>query len=256
MNTEDYKGEPEDYEEEHEDEEEILNNDKNKFVCERCGHKATTKGNLILHLKKKNICSTTHSTRTREEVIQSLTRATKPKIHQCNFCESMFSTPQGKHQHMKACSKHPKNKMDACIKDLKMLRNEIDTLRDEFHKEISTLKQQILVITNIFANNNDMNIHIEQEHMKKSEKKQKKQKIPQPLRELCWNTYIGESIGKIKCLCCGIKDITPFNFNCGHVIAEAKGGKVVIENLRPICSGCNSSMGSENMDVFKQKYFG
>lgn len=254
MNTEeseDYEEETEDYEEEYD--EEISNNNKNNFVCERCGHKATTKGNLIQHLKKKTVCPTTNSKRTREEIIASLTRVSdKPKIHGCNYCELMFSTPQGKHQHMKACSQHPKNKTDACIKDLKLLRNEIDALRDEFHKEISMLKQQILIITNHFTNNNDINIQIEQEHMKKSKRKQK---IPQPLRELCWNTYIGESIGKIKCLCCGIKDITPFNFNCGHVIADAKGGKAVIENLRPICSGCNSSMGSENMDVFKQKYF-
>lgn len=115
-------------------------------------------------------------------------------------------------------------------------KNEINALRDEFQQEINVLKQQILVITN----NN----------------KKKKQKMSKSLRELCWNTYIGETVGKAKCLCCGINDITPFNFNCRHVITYANGGKTSIENLRPICSGCNNSIGSENMDVFKQKYFG
>ena len=28
------------------------------------------------------------------------------------------------------------------------------------------------------------------------------------------------------------------------------------ENLHPICSGCDSSLGSKNMDVFKMKFFG
>lgn len=238
------------------DEEEVEttkdNKDITKFVCERCGHEATTKGNLILHLKKKKICSTTNSKKSREDIIQSLTRITKPKIHKCDHCDIMFSSPQGKHQHMKACSQHPKNKINTCLKNDHKIINMVNAMRDEFHKEISTLKQQILVITNINSNNNDVNVQIEQEHMKKS---RKKQKIPQPLRELCWNTYVGRTIGETKCLCCGIKDITPFNFNCGHVIAEAKGGKVVIENLRPICSGCNSSMGSDNMEVFRNKYF-
>lgn len=116
------------------------------------------------------------------------------------------------------------------------LKNEINALRDEFQQEINTLKQQILVITN----NN----------------KKKKQKVSKSLRELCWNTYIGEAVMISKCLCCGINDITPFNFNCRHVITHANGGQASIENLRPICYSCNNSIGSENMDVFKQTYFG
>jgi hypothetical protein len=37
------------------------------------------------------------------------------------------------------------------------------------------------------------------------------------------------------------------NFNIshkGHVLPESKGGTLDVENLRPICSSCNSSMGS------------
>lgn len=116
------------------------------------------------------------------------------------------------------------------------LKNEINALRNEFQREINTLKEQILVI----KNNNQ----------------KKKHKISQSLRELCWNTYVGKAVGITKCPCCGISDITPFNFNCRHIITYANGGKTSIENLRPICSGCNKSIGSENMDVFKQKYFG
>ena len=36
-----------------------------------------------------------------------------------------------------------------------------------------------------------------------------------------------------------------FNFHVGHNIPESKGGDMVLENLRPICQGCNLSMGSQ-----------
>ena len=39
--------------------------------------------------------------------------------------------------------------------------------------------------------------------------------------------------------------ITPFNFEVGHNIPESKGGATDINNLRPICSKCNRSMGDD-----------
>ena len=55
---------------------------------------------------------------------------------------------------------------------------------------------------------------------KKTIKGKRKEKIPQAV----WNKYCGEGIGEIICFGgCGGK-ITPFTFECGHVIAEAEGG--------------------------------
>lgn len=221
-----------------------------EFICERCGHEATTKGNLMLHLRKKSVCAAINSDRTREEIIKNLTRVGKTKTHKCNYCESMFSTPQGKHQHMQVCAYHPKKKLDTLMLINKKLCEEIVNIRLEFQQEILKLKQQISQMSGTTVQK-----VVEDRTTIDSNKKKKKQKIPQPLRVLCWNTYVNENIGKTKCLCCGITDITPFNFNCGHVIAESKGGKTVIENLRPICSGCNNSMGSENLEDFKKRFF-
>ena len=67
------------------------------------------------------------------------------------------------------------------------------------------------------------------------------------LQRLVWDRYIGEDIATHKCLCCKKVTIKNTEFICGHVEAESKGGKKTIENLRPICSGCNGSMGSKNM---------
>jgi hypothetical protein len=38
--------------------------------------------------------------------------------------------------------------------------------------------------------------------------------------------------------------ITPFSFEAGHDIPESKGGSTTLDNLRPICSSCNKSMGN------------
>ena len=79
--------------------------------------------------------------------------------------------------------------------------------------------------------------------------------VPRPpsnkqLHRLVWNHYIGEAIAAHKCFCCKKVTIKNTKFINGHVVAESKGGKKTIENLRPICSGCNGSMGSKNMEDY------
>jgi hypothetical protein len=87
------------------------------------------------------------------------------------------------------------------------------------------------------------------------DKRNKKERIPVIIRRLVWNTYIGEERGKGKCYCCEEMDISQLNFICGHVISENKGGKITIDNLRPICLSCNLSMGTRDMYEFKRNYF-
>ena len=81
-----------------------------------------------------------------------------------------------------------------------------------------------------------------------------KKKISDTLKRLVWNTNIGEEIGKTKCLCCKSTDITQMSFHCGHVIAEANGGELIVSNLKPICQNCNSSMGTKNMNDFMDTF--
>ena len=65
--------------------------------------------------------------------------------------------------------------------------------------------------------------------------------------------YIGREKGVGNCFCCN-SEIDSKHFECGHVIPISKGGPDTIENLRPICSLCNRSMGSKNMGEFMKKY--
>jgi len=81
--------------------------------------------------------------------------------------------------------------------------------------------------------------------------KPKKKSIPKVVKDLSWNKWIGEDVARAKCMCCGVNEIKMSSFHCGHIIAEANGGKLSIDNLKPICSACNLSMGTENMDDFK-----
>ena len=82
------------------------------------------------------------------------------------------------------------------------------------------------------------------------EKAEKKKSIPAAIKKLVWNKNIGEDVGKSKCYCCKSTDITQTSFHCGHVIAESKGGKTIVSNLKPICQNCNSSMGTKDMNDF------
>lgn len=77
--------------------------------------------------------------------------------------------------------------------------------------------------------------------------------VPKIKRQEVWYNYIGDTIGKTKCFCCSLNDITQFEFHCGHIVAKSNGGDFSIENLRPICSKCNLSMGNENMIEFMKR---
>lgn len=87
-----------------------------------------------------------------------------------------------------------------------------------------------------------------------AEKKRTKQKIPQAIRIQVWDRYMGKETRTGNCFagCNRIIDIA--DFECGHVLAEAKGGDQSLENLRPLCHLCNRSMGTMNLNEWIEKY--
>lgn len=80
--------------------------------------------------------------------------------------------------------------------------------------------------------------------------KYKKRSIPAALKRKVWYTYIGEEHGKGQCYCCQTSVIHQLSFHCGHVLSEKNGGDLTLQNLRPICQNCNSSMGTMSMNEF------
>ena len=89
--------------------------------------------------------------------------------------------------------------------------------------------------------------------MKLVRKGYKKAKIHAALREQVWLRYAGPQF-QTKCATRWCQnDINCFNFQCGHIQAESLGGATTLENLTPLCSRCNQSMGTLHMDVWNAK---
>ena len=76
----------------------------------------------------------------------------------------------------------------------------------------------------------------------------RKQNIPKAVREQCWLTTVGKKY-ESKCYVRWCKNtMTVFDFHVGHDTPESKGGRLDIENLKPICARCNLSM-SDNYTI-------
>ena len=84
----------------------------------------------------------------------------------------------------------------------------------------------------------------------------KKRAIPKNVKLAAWNKWLGESNGIAKCWCCNVTSIDKGGgWHCGHVVAEAHGGDASVTNLRPVCPGCNSGMGTQNMIEFMLRHY-
>ena len=75
-------------------------------------------------------------------------------------------------------------------------------------------------------------------------KSKKKTPIPAAFREQIWIRQFGK-VFEAKCSTpwCQNK-INVYDFQSGHNIPESKGGPTTPENLIPLCSRCNLSMGN------------
>jgi HNH endonuclease len=77
-------------------------------------------------------------------------------------------------------------------------------------------------------------------------------KVKHAVRMLVWSRWIGMSRGTAPCWCCKSHLINMFEFEAGHVHPRSAGGADTVENLRPICRPCNSSMGTMNLFDFQK----
>lgn len=83
----------------------------------------------------------------------------------------------------------------------------------------------------------------------------KREPIPAALRNAVWNVSMGgPHVGSGPCFVCS-KVINQQDFECGHIVSQFRGGKNILDNLRPICRTCNRSMGTLCLKDFKEIYF-
>jgi 5-methylcytosine-specific restriction endonuclease McrA len=74
--------------------------------------------------------------------------------------------------------------------------------------------------------------------------------VSQALRVMVWEKYYPNQYTAV-CPVCKTTEIKALAFECGHILAHAKGGATDITNLRPICATCNRSMGDKGWDEFE-----
>jgi hypothetical protein len=171
-----------------------------------------------------------------------------------NITNGVMNTTEEYKNLRSALNKHSSNLFTKKTIEIYDIYTEIDEILTSLlyiNKEklfISEIEKRLLLLQSL------QDLYLFETKTEKQEK-QKKQKIPAIIKKLVWNTYIGEDIGKSKCMCCKKTDITQLNFICGHVISEHDGGSITVENMRPICGTCNLSMGTRNMNDFILNYF-
>ena len=78
--------------------------------------------------------------------------------------------------------------------------------------------------------------------------------VPKALKDRLWDIVFGPEAGQGGCYVCGAI-INSKRFEAGHVIAVHNNGSTTLENLKCICSTCNKSMGTQNLEEFKKTYF-
>jgi hypothetical protein len=81
--------------------------------------------------------------------------------------------------------------------------------------------------------------------------KYKKVKMTKPFRIKVWEHWMGK-VYEAPCPVCS-NLITINTFEAGHIVSEKSGGSTTVENCRPICGGCNKSMGSKSFYEFVKK---
>lgn len=204
-----------------------------EYKCNVCNKNYSSYQSLWIHNKKY------HSKNNNYNHKQSQITTEKLNVnYKCEFCNKILSRQDSLKRHYTNCKTKmhiDKNKSNVENIIITNLTNEIERLKADFK---------------IILNGSSQSIQPNQPN----ETTQTKKSIPIAVKRLVWNKYIGEDIGKSKCYCCKLSHITQLTFHCGHVVAEKNGGNIDVDNLRPICQSCNSSMGTHNMDNYIAKY--
>ena len=167
-------------------------------------------------------------------------------MYTCDICNFETTARTALYNHNKS------KKHTAIMQNKKLLQEK--QITEQQNKEINELKQKLLVSeAEKSALLKYIDLLLQNKNNSKIRKYKKKCKIPAVIRNSLWKKYFNESnVGK--CCSCKLENISSANFDCGHIISEHNGGLVTLNNLKPICRLCNSSMSTMNMDEFIKKY--
>lgn len=213
-------------------------------ICARCGYQAPCRYNLIRHLQAKSPCDALVKDINPQSVIQEILdmQLRKGETIDCEWCKKTISKAnQARHKVM--CTKkrekrthNDKNKQKHEVEQVEETVSDVSLLELASTSRI-TPEHGLHAPNNNITYNNAVKIGT------------KKKKIPQGLRKASWDKHIGK-VYEAPCPCCNINIISPFTFHCGHIVAEANGGQLTLNNLIPVCATCNNDMGTTDMRTF------
>lgn len=83
----------------------------------------------------------------------------------------------------------------------------------------------------------------------------RKKAIPKKIKNEAWDRCFGAEKGTATCPCCQSAVIDAKNHDAGHIVAEKNGGLVTVDNIVPICRGCNLSMGTHNLADYMERHY-
>jgi 5-methylcytosine-specific restriction endonuclease McrA len=87
---------------------------------------------------------------------------------------------------------------------------------------------------------------------KSDEKSPKSRVAMKAMSNTLFTKYITET-NQVKCVICSTL-LLQHNMQVGHVISRKNGGSDTIDNLRPICGSCNSSLGETNVTDYLRNH--
>jgi 5-methylcytosine-specific restriction endonuclease McrA len=137
------------------------------------------------------------------------------------------------------------------------MEQELTTLDEQMKCEIQSIKDKYTSIKKEVKSKYkkiEQDANKEKKRVEKEEQKKLRKSIPKSLKNLVWNKHIGKEKGIGECNVCK-NEIDSKNFECGHIISVKDNGETNESNLLPICGPCNKSMGTQNLNEFKDKYF-
>jgi hypothetical protein len=185
---------------------------------------------------------------------------------ECNYCHKLYSTISSLNNHIKTSKSCKKIRGDIPI-DFEYKVFPCDDCKKEYASKYSlethNCKGKEMVVTNIVINNKfsptkNENLDVENVDItvntivvdETPHKASRKQRIPKALKTKVWEKCIGNVlIGS--CYACN-REIRFDAFEAGHIISEANGGEVHLDNLKPICKPCNGSCYTKNLDDFRK----
>jgi len=194
--------------------------------------------------------------------------------HICSICDIIYLTKKSMINHINTtCKKNNSSHHNKKNNNFQCKKCGSDNYFCPICGIIYLTKQSIIRHNNIGcnkknSNNNycerqhNVNINIEQNNINRkinqnytnNKNNTKRKTIPKKVKSLIWDINVGREYGLALCICCKKTEISKDDFHCGHIISVANGGSNNIDNLKPICSGCNLSMHTQNMYEFMEQY--